>query len=225
MVRAFGGRVAGRGAALVVAMCTLLMLLLAGASAARLALQGELAARNERDRHIAFHAAEGALMDAEQDIEGGPGTSGRGAAFAPDSAAGFVAGCGGGAQLGLCLSAPDGEPPVWQRVDLSDADEETGKTVPYGRFTGARMQTGDGFLPFRRPRYLIELVPYAAPNADADPDPAQDPKPDPDPVAAPVAAAPHYLYRVTAIGFGSRAHTEVVLQTFYRKSSGEGGAK
>ncbi len=142
-------------------------------------------------------------MDAEHDIEGSPGAPGRSAGFAPGSAAGFMAGCGGGGdQRGLCLSAPIGEPPVWQRVDLSDADEETSKTVPYGYFTGAQMQTGEGFLPFRRPRYLIELVPDTA-----------------------AGAAPHYLYRVTAIGFGSRPHTEVVLQTIYRKHGGSGAGE
>src|SRR5450830_245419 len=195
-------RMAGqRGVALVFTLCLLLVILLLGVSAAQMALQGEKAARGERDRHTAFHAAEEALMDAERDIEGQPGAPGRSAMFASDSAAGFSVDCG--EQPGLCLPAGISASPVWLVMDL-DADE--GAAVAYGRYTGAAMQTGQGFLPFRRPRYLIELLPFNAPGEEA---------------GAPVgAAAPaSYLYRVTAIGFGASADTQVVLQTYYRKQT------
>jgi len=198
---AFAGRPGQRGVALVFTLCLLLVILLLGVSAAQMALLGEKAARGERDRHTAFHAAEEALMDAERDIEGQPGAPGRSAMFASDSAAGFAAGCG--EQAGLCLPASASAPPVWLAMDL---DEDAGGAVSYGSFTGAVMQTGQGFLPFRRPRYLIELLPFHAPGEEA---------------GAPVgAAAPaSYLYRVTAIGFGASADTQVVLQTYYRKQT------
>ncbi|MFZ4876897.1 pilus assembly PilX family protein [Janthinobacterium sp. Mn2066] len=195
---ALASRPGQRGVALVFTLCLLLVILLLGVSAAQMALLGEKAARGERDRHTAFHAAEEALMDAERDIEGQPAAPGRSAMFAPDSAAGFAADCG--EQPGLCLPATGSAPPVWLVKDLAADDEGVGTTVAYGRFTGAAMQTGQGFLPFRRPRYLIELLPFHAPGEEAG------------------AAAPaSYLYRVTAIGFGANGDTQVVLQTYYRK--------
>lgn len=67
------------------------------------------------------------------------------------------------------------------------------------------MQTGQGVLPFRRPRYIIELLPDTAAGEEA-------------------GATPRYVYRVTAIGFGASRATEVVLQTFYRKQTPHGSA-
>lgn len=196
------------GAALILALFMLIAILLLGAAAAQLALQGEKAARGERDRHIAFQAAEEALMDAENDIEGASGAPGRSAMFRLDSAQGFVDGCGEGAanpNLGLCLRSAQGQAPVWQTVDISNDAASTMKSVPYGKFTGAAMETGEGFLPFKRPRYIIELV-----------------VPDAVDGAAPVSG---HLYRVTAIGFGSRPTSEVVLQSFYRKPESTGSEK
>ena len=193
------------GAALVVALCMLIALLLLGASAARMALQGEKAARGDRDRYIAFQAAEEALMDAENDIEG----PARSALFAPGSALGFVAGCGFGAasaNLGLCLPADAADTPVWQQVDFSDVHDATVKSVPYGQFTGAGMATGQGFLPFKRPRYIIELVQYTHEGEDAGPQAS-------------------HAYRITAIGFGTRENSQVVLQSYYRKLGSHAAAE
>ncbi|MFM9436121.1 type IV pilus assembly protein PilX [Janthinobacterium sp. CG_23.3] len=184
---------------LLLALCVLVAVMLMGVSAAQLALQGEKAARGERDRLTALQAAEEALMDAENDIEGAGGASARGAMFAPGSAQGFAAGCASaaaGAGHGLCLRPAEGETPLWQSVDFDD-DAATARSVPYGKFTGAQMVAGEGLLPFRRPRYIIELLP----------DPRQ---------AQGGAPPPRYIYRVTAVGFGARAGREV-LQRFHRK--------
>lgn len=216
--RARTGRGARRdgeaGVVLVLALCMLVALMLMGVSAAQLAVQGEKAVRGERDRLTALQAAEEALMDAEKDIKGAPGAPGRSALFAPDSALGFAADCGAGADgtgHGLCLAAAEGETPLWQSVDFDDDDEATARSVPFGKFTGAQMQTGEGFLPFRRPRYIIELLP----------DPLL-----PDPQAGQGAAPPpKYIYRVTAVGFGARAGSEEVLQRFYRKHAAPGGGQ
>ncbi|MDC8760567.1 pilus assembly protein PilX [Janthinobacterium sp. hw3] len=180
----------------------LIAILLLGASAAQLALQAEKVARGERDWQLAFQAAEEALMDAEKDIEGTPAEPGRSAMFAPDSALGFVAGCGGdGASLGLCLRGAAGQAPVWQSVDFDDDGAATARSVPYGKFTGATMPSGEGLLPFKRPRYIIELLPFTQEGEDA-------------------GQQLGYFYRVTAIGFGARPGSEVVLQSFYRKAPG-----
>lgn len=194
------------GVALVYTLFVLVVVLLLGASGAQLALQGEKAARGERDRHIAFHAAEEALLDAENDIEAEPGAAGRGARFAPDSALGFPDGCGGAAdgdRAGLCLRAADPVAPVWQSVDLGAAG---GQSVAYGQFTGAAMPTGQGFLPARAPRYIIEAMPYHLAGEEA-------------------GLAPALAYRVTALGFGAREADQVVLQTIYRKQSSHAEVK
>ncbi|MHA4870461.1 pilus assembly PilX family protein [Duganella sp. PWIR1] len=90
-----------RGIALVVSLVLLIMVMLLGMSAAQLSLQGEKAARSERDRDVAFLMAEDAVKNAEREIEGGGGP------FAEDCAAGRYE------------RTARGETPVWQRVDLS----------------------------------------------------------------------------------------------------------
>ncbi|MCC7699003.1 pilus assembly PilX family protein [Janthinobacterium sp. EB271-G4-7A] len=197
------------GATLVYVLCLLVIILLLGISAAQMALQGEKAARGERDRQIAFQAAEEALVDAQNDIEGLPGAPGRSSLFAPGSAAGFADGCGEGGTLGLCLPAAPGAPALWLSTDLDGAAGGS-RTVPYGQFTGAAMQTGQGFLPSRRPRYLIELLPFHPPGAQAT-------------AVASGLATESYVYRITAIGFGAQESTQVVLQSYYRKPAAGAG--
>jgi len=67
--------------------------------------------------------------------------------------------------------------------------------VPYGRFSGAALAVGSGTLPARLPGYLIEKLEPAG--ADA---------------------AQGGFYRITAIGFGMRPSTYVVLQGLYRRA-------
>lgn len=227
-----------RGVTLLVTMLILIAVMLVGASAARMALQSEQAARAGRDRQVAFQAAEDALMDGERDVartasdpaghdggdaadaagaadagESGTGSAGTGAGswsarsalfggapFGTDSGLGFVDGCGTGpVNLGLCAHAEGAAPPAWQAADLRGVEDGGGHTVQYGDFSGASMQTGTGFLPFRRPRYLIERIPCHHPGDE-------------------VGASGGYCYRVTAIGFGANPETEVVLQSVYRRA-------
>ena len=155
------------GITLPVTLLLLLAALTLGASAAQMAMLGEKAARAERDRLIAFQAAEDAMSDAERDINAG---------------------------LGQPIEVPASTPaaaPAWQAVDLAgDGGTE------YGALTGAAMDTGQGALPFRRPRYLVERIAYMPPSA------------------VPGTPPSHY-YRVTVIGFGSRAGSETVLQASF----------
>lgn len=150
-----------RGITLPVTMLLLLAALAIGASAAHMSMLGEKAARAERDRLIAFQAAEDALMDAERDINAGLGQP-----------------------VEVPAQLPANALPAWQTVDLAGNGG-----VEYGALTGARMEVGQGNLPFRRPRYLVERIAYAP--------------------------AAHY-YRVTVIGFGPRAGAESVLQANYK---------
>ncbi|MFL6674585.1 MAG: PilX N-terminal domain-containing pilus assembly protein [Massilia sp.] len=183
-----------RGVALVTALSLMLVVLMLGVSAARIALDAGKSARLERDRQLALQAAEGALADAERDIAGGAGpSSARAAAFAPGGAA-FVHGCGrAGAALGLCRITLPAAVPVWQSADI-----EGDAAVPYGRFTGAVLPTGSALLPARPPRYIIERLALAT-----------------DPAAG-------EFYRITAIGYGSHEAARVVLQSIYRKPPAAG---
>jgi len=211
-----------RGLALVCALLLMVAAMVIGVAVARGAFALLASARNEADRVTARLAAEAALLDAERDIasagsglgagagfgtgaeagtgaapgaDAGPGSgAGAGAAaaramqFGP-SGNGFVDGCGrGAADLGLCSATT---PPVWHAIDLAADDSEV--LVPYGRYTGAVLPLGEGTLPVRLPGYLIEKL--APPGAT----PAQG-----------------SFYRITAIGFGMRASTRVVLQSLYR---------
>ncbi|RSZ57316.1 pilus assembly protein [Massilia atriviolacea] len=194
------------GAVLLTALFVLLALMILGVSAARSALGSEKSARHERDRQIAFAAAEAALADAEHDIEGGSDrASQRAALFARGNVFGFVDGCGGEREVnaGLCLYMP--ARPAWQGADLSGKDGLEAAGVAYGRFTGAQLPSGKGTLPLRAPRYLIELLPHTQAGGDA-------------------ARPPGNFYRITAVGFGSLDATRVVLQAFYLKAAAEEGA-
>ena len=162
---------AQRGVAVLVCLLMLILVMLLGVSAAQMGLQGEKATRGERDREVAFQAAEDALTDAERDIQGGTVT------------------------VSTCDAAP-----VWQRVDLSGAEDGGACTQGYGDHTGAAMLTAEGVLPFRKPRYVIERMECHQPGEDAS-----------------AGGAPSYCYRVTVIGFGARPGTEVVLQTVFSK--------
>lgn len=191
-----------RGSSLIVCLLILIVVLMLGSSVAQMALQEEKAARNARDRQIALEAAEAALRDAELDME----NSSRSHLFADKTEEGFTKGCsavGDGFHLGLCMRSEAGDVPAWKSIDLAGGSGQT-QSVPYGQFTGQRLQTGDGLLPAKQPRYIIELIPFGMHD-----------------VHAPEGRVVN-LYRVTSIGFGVRESTQVVLQTFYRKA-GDGG--
>lgn len=205
---------AQQGMSLVLALSMLLIVMLLQLSAAHVVLQNEKAARNDRDRQLAFQSAEAALLDAEADISQAPGAAGsRSAVFASASGAEtFVQGCGAGIDnplLGLCRNMGASAPPAWQTADFMNDDPSAAKTVPYGRFTGHVLQASDqrpphgassgAPLPARLPRYIIEALAYNKPGEAADAD------------------RQAYFYRVTAMGFGMRDSTRVILQTVYLK--------
>lgn len=192
-----------RGLALVTCLCLLGAVMIFGVAAANLATQDERGARFERDRQLAFSAAEAALRDAERDIEGVPTqAAGRGHLFLAPADHVFIPGCQAGdthPAQGLCL--PLDAAPAWERVDLADQAQSTARAVAYGRFTGQSLITGIASLPARRPRYIIEALPYRYPGEAAD------------------AGAHTWIFRITAIGFGANPATRVVLQTHYRKAA------
>jgi len=175
----------------------LMAVLMLGTSAAQIALQEEKASRNSRDRQTAFQAAQAALDDAVQDIERSP----RSSLFSGDLHEALAGGCGAEQDArywGLCRSSAETEPaPAWRTVDFMAA--EGNLSAPYGQFTGRQFAVGTGLLPARLPRYLIEFMPRGAKTDDAQ---RHESLP---------------FYRLTAIGFGVRESTYVVLQSLYRQ--------
>ena len=163
---------------------------------------GERAARNERDRVIALHAAEFALSDAELDIENSSAPESRSAIFSPRSTEGFSGSCGqgeGNIYQGLCSNINNYPIVPWLTTDIANSSTNS-SSVRFGRFTGQTMPHNGGPLPAQLPRYIIELMMDNTPGQSAD---------------------AHYMYRVTAIGFGSGIGTQVVVQSIYRKSDNQ----
>ena len=187
------------GTALLMCMLMIAVMTLRGMSGARIALQDERAGRNDRDRKLAFQAAEAALLDAQLDIER-PLNTPRGALFGT-AAPRFPAGCGAGVMLGLCDGVPAGA--AWQRADFTDDAATGASTAAYGQFTGQTMQVGMGALQQRLPRYLIEA--YADRRAGAQAD----------------LSASERIYRISAMGFGTQDNTRVLLQAWYRRAGAD----
>lgn len=195
------------GISLVIVLVLMIATIFLGASATKIALQGEKASQGDRDRQLAFQAAEAALIDAQRDIDVPPGSTAtpRTYAFARNSAEGFpsdssVDYCNANSTpgtLGLCRYDPNMPVPSWLAVDLEDTSSSA-LSVPYGQFTDHVFPTPGGALPSKLPRYLIEPLPYNQPGEST-------------------SGPPQFIYRITAIGFGKNSNTHVVLQAFYLK--------
>lgn len=188
-----------RGATLAISLILLTIIMLLGTLFTHRTLIEELSARNEQDRQVAFAAAEAALVDAEEDIEGLGGKVARGDLFSHHSREGFRLGCGRGADnvyQGLCLPNKPNATPVWITSQLSRAGEDAASVV-LGRFTGRVIPCCEGPFSAELPRYIIELIPD---------------------MRATQSTEKSYLYRVTAVGFGINRDTQVVLQSVYRKA-------
>lgn len=188
-----------RGITLVVVLILLVIVTLVGIAGARIALLGERSTRNDRDYQIAWQAAEAALMDAQFDIRG-PNTSGsqRMALFNENNTSVFLPGCNTSSDhRGLC--EPSEGKPVWASVDFLD-ESNSATTVAYGAYTGRAFDAGaTGVRPARVPRYIIEWVPDTTPLLSAS------------------SGSKPIMYRITAMGFGTREDVQVVLQVAFKK--------
>lgn len=148
------------GASLLIALIMLMLVMLLAATVARMALINEKSARNDRDRHIAFEAAEAALRDAELRL--------------PELAA--------------------------HRTEPDSSAQAAPPWFDYGHFSGRHFPHGAASLPHRLPRYQIEFLYVHKPALDAQ---------------------VQVRYRINAIGFGSRAGTQVRLQTIHAIRDGQ----
>jgi type IV pilus assembly protein PilX len=124
-----------RGSSLVIALIFLIVLTILGLVSVRSSTLQERMAGNDRDRAIAFEAAEAALRDAERDIL---------ANLTPESP--FDAAC----TNGLCLPSTVATP-QWRTVPWAGATSRI-----YGVASGAGDYPLDVAQP---PRYIVELLP------------------------------------------------------------------
>jgi type IV pilus assembly protein PilX len=200
---------ASRGFSLIVVLMLLLVVSVLGLAAAQNALVGERITRNDRDTEVAFQAAEAALLDAERDVLGpNDHAAQRLCLFDGRDVSAFVVDCAGtGARLGLCAAAPVGDPPVWTRIDFAP---DANRSVAYGRFTGQVYATGAGGLSVRAPHYVVEALRSRGSGPQGV-------------LHSASAGAATHVFRVTAIGYGPREETRVLLQTTLAKPSASPG--
>ena len=196
------------GSSLVIVLIMLSVIFAMGAIGARTALFSERSARNDRDRQIAFQSAEAALLDAELDLMGpNPASNSRVCVFDSRKPGEFVNGCGTGTQTGMCLY-PSAPGQAWNAVRASYSTESgtvsSNITVMYGQFTGQTLpQTGSSGMSAKPPRYVIEAVRYAGTGDASD--------------AIGSGTSAEYAFLVTAMGFGTRMETQVLLQSLIYK--------
>jgi type IV pilus assembly protein PilX len=123
-----------RGFSLIVVLLLLTIMIGLGTTALRTTAMDARIAGDDRDRQLAFEAAEAALRDAEGWLR-----------TAPPPTAFFSAAC----SHGLCLPSTTGTP-QWRQLDWSSAS-----TIRYGRGGSSFPQAGLS----RAPRYIIEVLP------------------------------------------------------------------
>jgi type IV pilus assembly protein PilX len=194
-----------RGFSLITTLILLIVVTVLGLAASRIVLMSEKTSRFDRDTQIAFQAAEAALVDAEIDIQGTKDAAGDYIASGlrmdqfdskNRTVATFPVGCGTGTQRGMCTPTSITKS-VWYEVDFTD-DSANAKTVKFGEFTNREFVVGEkGIRPEMAPRYIIEPIDYLVPGS---------------------ASGKEILYRITAMGFGPRKETQVVLQVVFRKA-------
>lgn len=199
MVRARAARQNGLALIFVLVMMTIAMSI--AIVAARNTLLTEQSARNDRDRQIAFQAAELALNDAELDIM--DPNSDRGckigtAKLLPsDNCAATADGrglCGNDASLG--------NTPLYKAIDWADTNDATRKYVKYGEFTGREATLPVLTSTYKKPRYIIvqttmpAIVPFDGGKRQFETTSA---------------------YRVYALGYGMSDKTQVLLESIVVK--------
>lgn len=187
--RVIAPRSGQQGWTLIVSVIFLFILAMLGLAAMQGATLEEKMAGNQRDRNVAFEAAEAALRDAEQDIL----ASGR-----IVGATGFISDCNSDSNyLGLCLPSSS-LTPIWESLDWKDSASPA-YYVTYGAKTGASAWPNV----VRQPRYIIEWQPNLR-GSDLGVDHYGS------------TPSSKSQYRITAIGYGLTDSSEVRLQSVYR---------
>ena len=212
---------AQRGMALIVVLGMLSVVFVIATISIRLTLLAERSARNDRDRQIAFQAAEAALSDAELDIMGpNAAANSRCGLIDAKQISLFTDGCGANTvdkTRGLCSSNSPTEAtiykPLYSTINFDlDASDVTRKFVVFGEYTGRDAYFKDkagGGMSSKSPRYIIEAVAgYQATVKTVSPDGRSSVGPAPPPQSA---------FLISALGYGVSDNTRVMLQALIFK--------
>jgi len=177
------------GAVMAVSLLILLLLTIIGIAGMAVTSLEERMAGNDRDRQLAFQAAEAALRNGEEyvatnNLPGNP------------LGAKFAANCQDQG-AGLCLPAVAGSANVWEDTTLDVwGNANRHRTYSYTGLSGLAAQ----------PIYIIEylgpqiIAPQTAVTCASAPSPCPQ------------------MYRITAIGYGGTPNAKVMLQSVYKKS-------
>ena len=216
------------GFSLIVSLMMLIVIIILGVSASQMAVNEERGARNDRDRQIAFQAAEAALKDAEFEIlspysPGGacaaPGQTGVGRArlgspytcFNAVNVIGFAPSptspCSVSPTAGLCDY--DNAAPAWSRkqtdpshIDFVADAKGSGSmsTVKYGQYTlrSYGSQATAGLAGKPLSIFPPRYIIERVPQNTSN-----------DTLTEKAA----FMFRITAMGFGANVNTQVVLQS------------
>ncbi len=206
-----------QGAALIVSLLLLAIVMLLATAGWQMGTQEERMVGQQRDRAIAFEAAEATLRDAEHDLLGScasgvaPGTCSPRAMLINGETGFGAAGADNTCSAdGLCLGSTTERPDFNSRTPiavLTGAAGAVGSPVLYGTYTrpaADREVKGPAGANLWRPRYVIESLCYAGGGQGM--------------TGSFVASCPSPIYRITAIARGMRQTDEasqVVLQSFF----------
>lgn len=203
--------------ALIVVLGMLSVVFVIATISIRLTLLAERSARNDRDRQVAFQAAEAALSDAELDIMGPNSAANKRCTMNWKDTAFFIDGCGASTTdktRGLCGSNSPGTDykPLYATINFDDSSDTTRQYALFGEFTGRSSYIKDqaaGGLSSKNPRYIIEVVRnHRAPIS----------------VAVTGGGSPNRnidntgsAFLITALGYGVSDNTRVMLQALIFK--------
>jgi type IV pilus assembly protein PilX len=200
-----------------VSLLLLAVVMLLGTAGWQMGTQEERMVGQQRDRAIAFEAAEATLRDAERDLlgtcAGGVAPGGctpRTALINGETGFGNAGAQNSCSTDGLCLGSTAQRPDFSSQMPiavLTGAPGAIGLPVSYGTFTRGltdRNIKGPGGANLWRPRYVIESLCFAGGGQGM--------------TASFVASCPSPIYRITALARGIRATDEasqVILQSFF----------
>jgi type IV pilus assembly protein PilX len=205
------------GAALVVSLLLLAIVMLLAAAGWQMGTQEERMVGQQRDRAIAFEAAEATLRDGEHDLLGtcATGISPGGCTPRPAQINGETGFGNAGAPntcsaVGLCLGSTAERPDFSNRMPvlvLTGGAGAIGQPVAYGTYTRPatdRNIKAPGGANLWRPRYVIESLCYAGGGQGMS--------------GSFVGSCPSPIYRITAVARGLRQTDEasqVILQSYF----------
>jgi type IV pilus assembly protein PilX len=193
--------------ALVFVLIMMSIIFVIAAVTSRIATMGERASRNDRDRQIAFQAAQAALSDAELDIMGPSSAGATRVSMFWDTPTDDTCSTATDTR-GLCppLAPQSGDTDLRQvYLRILNSTATSAPYVQFGDFTGrssdfaVASSSNTGALPSQLPRYIVEKTSISFRNRSA------------------TAGQPKNAFLVTAIGYGLQPTTQVLLQALISK--------